>query len=232
MLGLEFSVTSQPESIKCKELGEKGIPLFRSNVQFPSWMGIPEEDPDEKEFEEIVKELTNTYQNRNYRLYGDFINQSINFPEYKEKYIILNDFERQCDELKVEKSKLKSEIEEKKKDLEKIEVSKIKQKEEIEKLEKVLINYRNELDTYEKINQENIYLNVERKELQKKFSEKKDLVEKLTEQTKDLSIKNKELLKDKKELNDENEALKKSEETLIYQLNNKGILNKLFNRRK
>lgn len=171
LLGLEFSVTSQPEPIKRRQLGEKGIPLFRSNIKFPSWISVPDEFQDEEEFELVARELKKTYQDRNYRLQGDFINDAVNFPEYKEKYTILNEFERQCEELKELKKQYEEEIVRQREQLGIL-------KEEKEKERIVVEKYRQEIDHYEKLKDDNKnlvhttnYLRLQQKEDKQKLSE-------------------------------------------------------------
>lgn len=158
VLALEFSVTSQPKPVKRKELELQGIPLFTSQLEFPAWMSISEEEPTEKEFVEIVEELKNTYQNKNYYLLGKFDNQSINFPEYKEKYIILNNFERQCEELENKKKELETIIKNQKNILDAIKAEKKSQEIEIHNNKRLLEVLRKEVDSYPKIKEANARL--------------------------------------------------------------------------
>lgn len=240
-LGLEFSVTSQPEPIKRKELGEQGIPLFRSNIQFPSWIPIPTEIEDELQFESIAAEIKNTYQNRNYRLQGEFINQAVNFPDYKEKYKTLNEFERQCDELKKEKEQYERSIAIQKEKLASLEAEKVKQQTLIKEECQLLEEYRSEIDHYEKLKDDNKKLNFENSHLaeqkeiliQNLASENNDL-QKAKEEATRLKIENS-ILTDQKE--DLENNLKEAKNQLndatnqLHGMKNKGFFKNIFSKK-
>ncbi|GAB7306655.1 hypothetical protein [Enterococcus gallinarum] len=162
MLGLEFSVTSQPEPIKIKGLEKQGISLFHSNIQFPAWLSVPPEFSSKEQFERIAREIRNTYQNRNYRLQGEIKNEAIIFPEYKEKYEVLSKFEQQCAFLE--------------KEIQKLKLEKANEQANLQKLENVVANeleklkaYRQENERYTRLDEDNQHLTSENNDLKEKL---------------------------------------------------------------
>lgn len=166
MLGLEFSVTSQPEPMKIKGLEKNGISLFHSNIQFPAWLSVPTEFSSEAQFERIASEIRNTYQNRNYRLQGEIKNDAIIFPEYKEKYVVLSKFEQQCAILEKEIRKLKLDKTNEQADLQNLENAVAN---ELEKLEE----HRQENERYTRLDEDNQHLISENSDLKKKLKDSK-----------------------------------------------------------
>lgn len=248
VLGLEFTVTSYPEPIKRKELGKKGIPLFCAELKFPEWIDVPEEISDEEEFEAIAAEIKNTYQNRNYRLQGEFINDAVNFPDYKEKYTILNDFERQCEELREEKRQYKELINQSKEQLSSLEIEKKNQQQLVNEARQLLDNYRNELAHFEKIKEdneklllENDYLSKQKNELNQLVNKKNDELEKCEEETSQLKIVNAIAKNEENRINGllstANTRLEELEnncnraEKQVKELENKGFFKKIFNKK-
>lgn len=178
MLGLEFSVTSQPKPIKSKGLEKKGIPLFHSNIQFPAWISVPPEFSSEEQFERIAGEIRNTYQNRNYRLQGEMKNEAIIFPEYKEKYEVLSKFEQQCEFLEQEIQKLKIVKKNEQTDLQRIEKAVAKELAELEA-------HRQENERYTCLDEDNQHLISENSGLKEKLEASEIKVTDLAQELKD-----------------------------------------------
>lgn len=207
MLGLEFSVTSQPEPIKLKGLEKKGIHLFHSNIEFPAWVSVPAELETELQFEHLAAEIKNTYQNRNYRLKGEFKNTAVTFPEYKEKYEVLSRYEQQCKELEEDIEKLSHEKQQLEIDLKNIRDKSIA---EIEKLN----SYKQENERFILIEKESLKLKEDVNNITKKLEKSTQDNAKLVEATSYT----------KKELNDTTEKLQ--------QLKNRNLLSRVLNKNK
>lgn len=234
-LGLEFTVTSKPKPIKCKELQKQGIALFHAELTFPRWTNVPKEINDESVFEALSEEIKHVYQNTKYMLQGKFINDAVNFPDYKEKYIILNDFERQCDELTEEKKKLKKEIDVQEEKLKSLKVQKEKQQQQIDATYKRLEEYRSEIVHYENLKDENSYLNKKTNELNQLVTEKNSELKNCRNEVEKLTIDNTVLKKEEKKLHD---SLSKVTSDLseaneqIEKIENQGFFKNLFSRKK
>lgn len=215
----------ETEPIKRKELGEKGIPLFLAKINFPKWLSIPNEFQDEAEFETIANEIKNTYQNRNYRLQGEFINNAVNVTEYKEKYIILNNFERQCEELEQKKFQYEEDIRSEKQQLTDLKLEAEKQRLIIERECLLLEEYRNDIVHYEKLKDDNKILMLEQTYLTR---DKTELEQKLIATDQRLS-----------EITDKNDQLETENTSLISQVNNqleelneKGLFKKIYGKKR
>ncbi|MET2183159.1 hypothetical protein [Enterococcus faecalis] len=239
VLGLEFSVTSQPAPIKSKELERKGIPLFKADIQFPRWVDVPEEFEDEAQFEKVAAEVRKTFEDTNYRLQGEFINEAINFPEYKEKNNILNNFERQCDELKEEKKRLKNKIDEQKQTLSDYKKQTENLQSLIKKEQTALEEYRSKINQFKKIKEQSEQVKSVNDSLLNKEAEmliqlenKNEQIQKLTKEISQLKTQNSDLSNTTTTLKDK--LLEKEEQVneLVIASENKSFFKKLFNRKK
>lgn len=205
VLGIEFKVTSAPEPIKRKELANLGIPLFEAMIDYPKWVIIPEEFPSDEAFREVVQEVRTTYQNRNYRLQGDFLNEAVIFKENEEKYNKLKTFEDEIKYLKNQIEVLKDDYRIKKNYLDKLTQEQKIQSILLEQEKKKLEDYQNDNEFYEKIQESNDTLN-------KNNSDLKSNNKKLNIKNTQLISKNKELELEKIRLVHENEKLLEKEE--------------------
>lgn len=107
-IGLEFVFSSLPNPQKLVGLSELGIPVFQVQAKLSEWTKRDYDEITDENFEEIKEELIKTFQNRNYRLQGKFVNSINTTPENKEKYETLKSYEEQLEYLEKQK-KLKVE---------------------------------------------------------------------------------------------------------------------------
>lgn len=144
VFAIEFYVESKPSRLKRAELAGKGIPLFEAKAQFPKRIqnNLPKEFSNSQILCKIANEIRETYQNRNYKLFGNFKKKHSIFPEFERKYHILKQFESQCDELKINIKNLNKKFEKKKEEFYKLS-------DKINSIKHYLIEIDNNNKTYE-----------------------------------------------------------------------------------
>ena len=121
-LALEFLVTSRLEPIKIVELSNAGIPLFEAKAKIPKWTEkkLPKLFTSENEFKAAVDDIVDTYENRNYQLFGKFPRENSISKEYKGGYEKLHDLEKQIKELESKRDSLIENVEVQKKESDKL----------------------------------------------------------------------------------------------------------------
>lgn len=181
-LALGFYVKSYPESIKKIRLAQAGIPFFEAKACFPKNTKIPREFKSQNEISKVADSVRETYQDRNYKLYGDFdtyhLNELVFLDDNERKYKILKNYEDKCKELesKIAQLKMESETEVQKKNQLTIEVQNLKE---------VLRKYHAEENYYRELDQNKVKSDLDIKSLeqekQKLLEENKDLKSKLND---------------------------------------------------
>ncbi|MES5861117.1 hypothetical protein OIU46_01965 [Lacticaseibacillus paracasei] len=189
-LGLEFTVSSQPTPIKKIMLAQVGIPIFQAKAQFPKWIPLPDAIETDQAFDRVAEEVQRTYEQRNYRLQGRFVNEPSILPKYQEKYNTLKKYEDQVDNLKKQLTALTSETE---------------TKEQLSKeLDEQLKKYQGQNRYYQQLKDDSIAL--------------KDCIEKLTKTKAVLEKNAKDLTLANNQLKEENNQLKRTNQKLQRQI--------------
>lgn len=180
-LALEFLATSEPIPLKRVLLAKRGIPLYEARAIIPEWIQktLPEEFDTEEEFDQIAKQIRETYSNTNYRLLGKFEREAITLPEYKERYETMERFEIQCKELEAQVRELRGCVEELKQMQEKLQKEIEEQQILLEKEKKEFEEYRRKNEYYERIKQDNIVLTEEKESLVKEKKKWKQQAQRL-----------------------------------------------------
>ena len=166
-LALEFLATSKPSPLKRVIMAKKGIALFEAKAVIPKWIkeALPEEFETEEIFEQIAKNIQHTYSRTNYRLLGKFEREAAILPEYRERYEIMDRFERQCKELEAQIREYENKLEAVKEDNEKIKKERDKQRILLEKEKKELEEYKSKNEYYRLVERENDSLHNENSKL-------------------------------------------------------------------
>lgn len=191
-LGLEIYYTSKPKPIKRVELGKMGIPIFEAKAVFPEYTEnlVKEDFENLNSFEYAAKELRKTYEEKNYRLIGNFnkynVENLIFLEDNERKYIELKTYEEQIEEY----IKQKQELEEKIKELTVEEKTKEKK---LDKLNSQIGQQRINLEKYcsmktqlEKLVSENSQLKEKESLSNKKNKKQEEKIDNLEEKIKNL----------------------------------------------
>lgn len=179
LIGLEFSITSNPTPFKKIGLEEIGISIYRAKVKIPSWIVIPDNLMEHTTFERVAREVRHTYENTDYILFGSFINHKNTFSEFEEKYKHLKHFEdeiqvlkKQCFELEEEKNRKEKLLEQQKNKIH-------SQNQQIEFEKRQLVKIQSENKKNEELKADIINLSYREKQLKKEnenlLKEKKKL---------------------------------------------------------
>lgn len=145
-IGLEFVFSSLPTSSKLVGLSEVGIPVFQAQARLTDWAERDYGEITDENFEEIKKELIETFQNRNYRLQGKFVNSIQTTRENKEKYDTLKSYEEQIEELKNQINSLESQKSVKLEEL-------VAAKSHFQKAQDLIVQEKNKLEAYKRENE-------------------------------------------------------------------------------
>lgn len=145
-IGLEFVFSSLPTPSKLVGLSEVGIPVFQAQARLTDWAERDYGEITDENFEEIKKELIETFQNRNYRLQGKFVNSIQTTRENKEKYDTLKSYEEQIEELKNQINSLESQKSVKLEEL-------VAAKSHFQKAQDLIVQEKNKLEAYKRENE-------------------------------------------------------------------------------
>lgn len=187
-LGIEFIVSSQSSPPKRRELGEQGIPLFEAKATFPKYIKIPEEFETEEQYTQISLKIRETYQERNYKLFGAFRNNAVTSAENERKYKALKTFEEQFSKLSHKNSQLDDLIRQKKDYLRRLQEEIVREEEKLKEYnsreeyfkniefnnQKLLSENGNLKDRIVQCNSENQQLKVEKQILNDNLSQKNE----------------------------------------------------------
>ena len=144
--------------------------MFEAKAHFPksTKIYVPEEFTSPEQVKSIAARVREVYQERNYKLYGNFdkyhIEAFVFLDDNERKYQTLKTYEEQCQELQAKIEKLEENFNQK--------TEKVNQlRKEIKQAETILRNYHEEEEYYKKLEKDNQKLEEDKRKLKQEKGE-------------------------------------------------------------